>query len=196
MPSAASPSVFWNFLTAAAVSGPYWPSDGTRKPSRERFSCSVSTSGPFMPARRVRCPNLAAFAPRAVGAAVPSASRATAAIIQILVVRAFHARRAVTARTPVLFRAPTGLAVGLARKESRYGLAPALLRRCRPIRPRDGPRHLAWSPPWFPRSPTVRRPEIRLWDVRQRGNIASEQALWIVTDGTRPGFRAAPRRLR
>src|SRR5919198_5319316 len=61
---------------------------------------------------------------KAGGAIVAGASKATAAIMTILVVRAVHARRAFTARTPVLFRAPTGLAVGLARKESRYDHPP------------------------------------------------------------------------
>src|SRR5690349_16398388 len=78
-----------------------------------------------MPGRSVRWPNFVALAANAVCAMAAGASNATAMIIMILIVeRAFHARRTFTARTPVLFRAPTGLAVGLARKESRYGHPP------------------------------------------------------------------------
>ena len=88
-------------------------------------------------------------------------------IITILVLRASHARRAITARTPVLFRAPTGLAVGLARKESRYDHPPPW--RCRSIRPRGSSSPVLGSAPLVPRSPAARRPETRLWayDARQ-----------------------------
>ena len=78
-------SVFWNFLTADTVCGPYSPSAGMLKPSRARFSCSVSTSWPFMPGLIVRWPNFAACEATASDAAVPGTTTAIAAIIMILV---------------------------------------------------------------------------------------------------------------
>src|SRR5919198_4766436 len=95
---------------------------------------------------------------KAGGAIVAGASKATAAIMTILVVRAVHARRAFTARTPVLFRAPTGLAVGLARKESRYDHPPPRVAVLVDSPPRQGA-PLAPAPPLV--SPPPRRPAAR-----------------------------------
>src|SRR5215207_6956582 len=123
-------------FTRRAVAGPNAPSTLVTIPTLVRYFCRVFTSLPDMPWRSVRFPSLAASAsPTDTDA---NTSPATARLVTSV------RQRDKTIPFP---QPPTGLAVGLARKKSRYA---AYIRRFAPGPRSPGPKLL-----WFPRS---RRP--------------------------------------
>src|SRR5215212_9140155 len=106
-----------------------------------------------MPGRIVRWPNFAVFAATASVAAVPGT---TAAIV--------HSENPL-----VLFRAPTGLAVGLARKESRYGHPPAAQQSVPADSPPGRSSPMAWPGPLVPPLPGRQAAEDSAMGVRRGG---------------------------
>src|SRR4051794_9552477 len=101
-------------FTRRAVAGPYWPSTAVLMPTRERKSWRTRTSRPAMPWRRFRSPSVsrwAAFASATenIGTAAPAIARTVANVRQ-------------RDNTTPFLQPPTGLAVGLARKNSRYAI--------------------------------------------------------------------------